>query len=111
MLRNDERIRVQHMLDAAEKALTLAAGRSRDDLDSDDMFPLAVVRLLEIIGEAAKAIGDEARNLYAEIPWKQIAGTRDRLIHGYHDVDMDVVWSIITEDLPPLISQLRAVLD
>jgi len=68
-------------------------------------------RLLEIIGEAAKAIGPEVREAYPQIPWRQIAGVRDRLIHGYFNVDLDVVWSILKQDLPPLVTQLRTVLE
>jgi uncharacterized protein with HEPN domain len=110
MLKSEERVRLQHMLDAAKKAVQLAAGRNRTDLDEDDMFPLAIVRLLEIVGEAAKSVGTEARAAVPAVPWKQVAGTRDRLIHGYHDVDMDIVWSIIVHDLPALIPALRTAL-
>ncbi len=105
---SEDLTRMQHMLDAAEKALTLISGRSREDLEEDDMLPLAVVRLLEIIGEAAKCVGEGTRSAFPAIPWRMISGTRDRLIHGYHDVDMDVVWSILTQDLMPLSNELRA---
>lgn len=111
MPRTEDRVRMQHMLEAAEKALLLADGRNRADLDEDDMFPLAVVRLLEIVGEAAKAVSIDTRAESDRIPWKMISSTRDRLIHGYHDVDMDVVWSILVCDLAPLAAELRAALD
>ncbi len=71
---------------------------------------LALVRLLEIIGEAAKGISEGLRQQYPEIPWKQIAGTRDRLIHGYFDVDLDIIWSIVAHDLPILIAGLGRIL-
>ena len=105
-----DRVRVQHMLDATRKALEFTAIRSRADLDEDEMFALAVVRLLEIIGEAAKYVSEPVRSLAPSIPWRQIAGTRDRLTHGYFDVDLDIVWSILTEDLPSLRTELERLL-
>jgi uncharacterized protein with HEPN domain len=66
------------------------------------MFALALVRLLEIIGEAARRVSVGLRESHPEIPWAEIAGTRDRLIHGYFDVDLDIVWGIVTQDLPAL---------
>ena len=105
-----DRVRVQHMLDATQKALGFTGGRTRSDLDEDEMFALAVVRLLEIIGEAAKHVSEPVRSLGPVIPWRQIAGTRDRLTHGYFDVDPDIVWSILPEDLPLLRTELERLL-
>jgi len=96
------------MVDAARKAVGFASSRSRGDLDDDEMLALALTRLLEIVGEAAKAVSETTRAQYQAIPWKAIAGTRDRLIHGYFDVDLDIVWQIVSEDLPALIAQLGA---
>ncbi len=95
------------MLDAARKAVSFAHGRTRADLDSDEQLALALVRLLEILGEAAKQVGSATRDAHADIPWKEIAGTRDRLIHGYFNVDLDVVWTIVDSDLPPLVRRLE----
>jgi len=80
------------------------------DLDKDEKLALALVRLLEVLGEAAKTVSNQCRQKYWEIPWRQIAGTRDRLIHGYFDVDLDVVWKIISSDLPSLVRQLEKAL-
>lgn len=96
-------VRLQHPLDAARKAVAITAGKTRDDLDRDEILALAVVRLLEIVGEAAKHLSDTFRAAHPGIPWRLMAGTRDRLIHGYFDVDLSIVWAIVTEDLPPLI--------
>lgn len=109
MRENEDYVRLRHMLDAAEKAMDYTRDRSREDLEMDDMLSLAVVRLLEIIGEAAKSVSQQVRVAHPSIPWRQIAGTRDRLIHGYFNVDLDVVWSILTRDLPPLVAELRAI--
>ncbi len=98
------------MLDAAHKAVTFTQGRVRADLDDDELLALALVRLLEIVGEASKSVSQSARKKCPEIPWKQIAGTRNRLIHGYHDVDLDIIWQIVTDDLPPLIEALESAL-
>jgi len=105
-----EQTRLRHMLDAARKARAFMEGRTRDDLDSDEMLMLAIVRLLEILGEAAKAVPDEIKQQRSDIPWRQISGTRDRLIHGYYSVDLDIVWMIVDQDLPPLIQALEALL-
>ena len=87
-----DEVRLPHILDAARKALTFTHGRSRADFDTDDHLTLAIVRLLEIIGGAAKQVTADTRTAHPEIPWREIAGTRDRLILGYFDVDLDVVW-------------------
>jgi uncharacterized protein with HEPN domain len=106
----DDRILLHHMLDAARKARDFIRGRSRADLDSDEMLTLAVIRLLEVIGEAARNLSQNIRDGHPEIAWKQITGTRDRLIHGYFDVDLDIIWAILTRDLPPLVSSLEKLL-
>jgi len=74
------------------------------------MLTLAVIRLLEIIGEAARSLSHEIKDKNPQIPWKQISGTRDRLIHGYFDVDLDIIWNIVNRDLPPLIEELEKIL-
>ncbi len=101
--------RLKHMLDASKKAVAFTKNRKRSDLNSDEMLALAIIRLLEIIGEAAKAVSTELKAQYPEIPWRPIAGTRDRLIHGYFNVDMDIVWMIVTNDLPDLIKNLEKI--
>jgi uncharacterized protein with HEPN domain len=88
----------------------LTENSRRVNLDKDEKLALALVRLLEILGEAAKSVSGQCRQKYSEIPWRQVAGTRDRLIHGYFDVDLDVVWKIISSDLPSLVQQLEKAL-
>lgn len=109
MSRRDDRVRLQQMLDHACEARALAAGRSRQDLDADRVFHLAMTRLLEILGEAAGRVTDRTRKKHATIAWTGIVGLRNRLIHGYDEVDRDVLWTIVQDDLTPLIAQLEAV--
>lgn len=106
-----DRIRVQHMLDAANKVISATQNRQRADLDRDEILALAIVRLLEILGEAAKNVSEATRQSTPHIPWRQMSGTRDRLTHAYFDVNLDIIWTIATEDLPTLIPQLEALLE
>jgi len=103
-------IRLHHMRDAAREAIGLSQGRSRQDLDIDRLLNLGLVRLLEIIGEAARGVSAACREAHPEIPWKTIAGMRDRLIHGYFDINLDIVWRTVLEDLPALLTQLQDIL-
>jgi uncharacterized protein with HEPN domain len=82
-MRKDDRVRLQHMLDAANEALTFIQGRIRADLDNDRMLVLSLIRELEIIGEAASKISAETRSQNTSIPWQDISGMRNRLIHAY----------------------------
>ena len=106
MLRTDK-VRIRHILDASKEAVEFTKGRSRAELDSDRKLNLSLVRLLEVIGEAARGMSDEFRTQHPELPWKKMVGMRDRLIHGYYDVDLDVVWETATEDLPELVNRLE----
>ena len=103
----DDAIRVRHMLDAAREAISFVGGRSRDDLDRDRMLVLAIVKEVEIIGEAASRTTSATRDAHPEVPWAQIIAMRNRLIHAYFDVDLQVVWDTVTVDLPLLVALLE----
>ncbi len=103
-------IRLQHMLDYAREAVDMACGRTRADLDTDRMLNLSLVRLMEVIGEAAGRVPAEEREHLSGIHWQGIVGLRNRLIHGYDHVDFDILWSVITLDLPLLIKALEKIL-
>jgi len=105
----DDQVRIRHILDAAREAVEYVQGRSREDLDGDRKLNLSLVRLLEIIGEAAKGVSAEFRQCHPDLPWKSITGMRDRLIHAYFDVNLDVVWETVTEDLSGLIARLEKI--
>lgn len=95
------------MLEAGDRAVGFAAGRSRTDLDSDEMLRFALVKLVEIVGEAAKQVSDETRVRYPAAAWAEAARMRDRLVHHYFDINLDILWSTVTEDLPALLEALR----
>ena len=105
-----DRLRLRHMLDAAEKVVAFTKGLSAADFQGDEKLQLAVVRLLEIAGEAANGLSDGLKEDHPEVPWSQITATRNRLIHGYFDVDLGVVWRIVVEDIPVLVDRLRGII-
>ena len=106
----NDRVRLRHMLDAASQALEFGAGHTREDLEIDRMRALAIVRCIEIIGEAAAKVTDETRVTHADIPWGDIVGMRNRLIHAYFDIDLDRVCDTLANDLAPLMAALRQML-
>jgi uncharacterized protein with HEPN domain len=103
-------VRVRHMLDAARTARAFVEGQNRESLDSNLMLTFAIVRAIEIIGEAASHITADFRDANPLIPWKAIKGMRNWVVHAYFDVDLDDVWSTVENDLPPLISQLEKII-
>ena len=110
MLPPKDVIRLKHMLDYAREAVELVQGKTRPDLDSDRLLGLGLVRLMEIIGEAANRVSSKYQSQHPSIPWSQIISLRNRLIHGYDSVDMDILWEILTHDLPDLIRKLEKIL-
>ena len=107
-MRDEDRIRILHMIDAAEAVAQFMAGRSRDDLDRDRMLLFALVHAIEILGEAASKISHETRTAAPQIPWGAIVSMRNRLIHGYFDIDTTIVWKTATVEIPSLLL-LRAL--
>ena len=109
MTQHDDTLRLRHMLEHAQEAVRLADGRGRGDLDADRLLELGLTRLLEIIGEAANLVSEETHEQYPHLPWRQMIGLRNRLIHGYAEVDLDILWDIVQLDLPPLIAALERI--
>ncbi len=111
MTRRDPILTLQQMRDHTREALALSRGKQRRDLNDDRLLELALTRLLEIIGEAANRVSPDVQANYPHIPWPQIISLRNRLIHGYDAVDLDILWQIIQHDLPPLAAALDDILD
>jgi uncharacterized protein with HEPN domain len=107
---NPDNARLRHMLDAAREAVGFAAGHQRADLDTNRMLTLSLVKEIEIIGEGASRVTAPTRASLPAVPWSQIVRMRNRLIHAYFNVDLDIVWDVISHDLPPLIAALEAAL-
>lgn len=106
-----DRARLNDMLDMARRILRLIEGKNRPDLDKNDMLlGLAVIRALEVIGEAAANIGDDFQQQHPAIPWKQMIGMRNYLIHRYARVDLNIVWDTASLSISSLIPQLEALL-
>ena len=106
MTRHDDQTRLRHMLDHAVEAVKMIRGHARSDLDRDRKLNLALVRLVEIIGEAAAHVSESERRRYPQIPWEDIVGMRNRVVHGYDEVDFDILWDVVELHLPPLIIEL-----
>lgn len=109
-MRDEDRVRVSHMIDAAESVARFIAGRRRTDLDADRMLLFAVVHAIEIIGEAAGKVSADARAAVPDIPWGAIVSMRNRLIHGYFDINTEVVWKTGSQEIPALLPKLQALL-
>ena len=95
------------MLIAARRAVEFASGVARDQFGSDLKTQSAILHQLLVLGEAVKRLSDTFRDSHAETPWKAVAGMRDRIIHGYDDVDLGEVWRTVEHDLPALIATLE----
>ncbi len=105
----DDATRVRHMIQYINSALAFARGRSRADLDPDEMLTFALVRAVEVVGEAGANVSPEGRAEIPGVPWRAVVGMRNRLVHAYVEVDLDILWTTVTEALPPLLEQLEAV--
>lgn len=99
----DDDVRIRHLVEAAEKAVSYAADRDRAALDDDEMLRLALTKLVEIVGEAAKQVSEPTRLAHPDVPWSAAARMRDRLVHHYFDINLDVLWLTVTDDLPALL--------
>jgi uncharacterized protein with HEPN domain len=111
MSKHNPRVLFNQILSHAREAVEICRGKSRADLDSDRLLNLALTRLLEIIGEAANRVPESIRKDYPDLPWLQMISARNRLIHGYDSVDFDILWVIVQNDLPSLITRLEAILE
>ena len=105
----EDRVRLRHMVEAAEAAVQFLAGRQRIDLEEDRMLLFALVRAIEVLGEAASQISAETRATHTDMPWRAIIGMRNRLMHAYFEIKTEIVWQTVPQEIPALLSQLRVL--
>jgi uncharacterized protein with HEPN domain len=98
------------MIDTASKAIGFVEGLSREDFDNNELLRLSLTHLLQIIGEAARRVSPDFRSVYPTVPWKAVVGMRSKVVHDYLDVDEDVVWDTVKNDLPFLIVELEKIM-
>lgn len=101
---------VEDILDAMDKAEILVEGMTYAEFEADFRTNFALVRALEIIGEATKRLPESLRAQYPGIPWRGMAGMRDRIIHGYDNVDLRIVWDVVQKDIPEIKPQIQKIL-
>lgn len=105
----DDKVLLADVLDACAAAQRITAGKSRQDLDRDETLTLAVCHVIQIIGEAAGRMSEPFQSAHPELPWSQIVGMRNRLVHGYFSVDHDVLWKTVKDELPGLRAKIERI--
>jgi len=107
-IKNDS-VFIEHILDSINAIENFSMNLNREELTSNRLKQSAIIREIEIIGEAVKNISENIKNKHKEIEWKDIVGTRDKMIHHYFGVDLNIVWDIIKKDLPKLKKQIEKI--
>ena len=106
MRRDGERL--ADIIEAAEK-ISIRAGKGRQAFDVDEDVQIVLVHLIQVIGEAASGLSDELTSAHPEVQWRQIGAIRNRIVHGYFEVDLDILWDVATIDVPHLVGQVRTI--
>lgn len=107
---NKDLVRLKHMLDATNAILSFVKGKRRASLDGNRLLASGVIREFEVLGEAAGKVSQKTKELYPQLPWRQLVGMRNRLIHAYFDIDHDVVWKTVKNYLPSFQRQLEEII-
>ena len=105
----DDAVYLGHMLDAAQKVVARTSGKTRAEYDASEDFQIVLAYLIQTIGEAASRVSPAMRDRHPQIPWKQIVGMRNRIVHDYMNIDADIVWEVATANIPGLIAQLPSL--
>ena len=105
----DDLVYLGHMLDMAQKIAARTAGLTREAFDGNEDLRLALAHLIQVIGEAARCVSEDGRKRCPAIPWRELTGIRNKIVHDYMSVSFDVVWAVVTEDVPPLKRELERV--
>jgi uncharacterized protein with HEPN domain len=111
MSQKDDRVYVGHMIETIHKALSFLDGIGRAEFDNSETLRLALTHLLQIIGESARRVSQDFRTAHPQIPWKGIVGMRSKVVHDYLNVDDDIVWSTVIDDLPALLIELEKIMN
>ena len=111
MSKRDDRVTLQQIRDHAREAIELTNSVAPEEFLNNRVLQLAVIRLVEILGEAATRVSQEGRAKYPELPWTNMIAIRNRLIHAYDAVNLEIVWKTVRDDLPPLLDTLQAILE
>ncbi len=106
----DDWVYVGHMLDMSLQARDIFSGKDRSDYDQEIVLRLALTHLVQVIGEAAQQVTKEFQALHPQVPWREIIGMRHRIVHDYLNVDEDVVWEVVQNDLPRLVTILENII-
>ena len=109
-MQSEDKIRLRHILDEAAEACHYVEDIAFDEFAKEGKTVRAVIRCIEVIGEAVSKISIEFREEHPDVPWQKIIGMRNRLIHVYFDIDYDIIWQTVKENLPPLIEQMQSIL-
>ena len=107
---NNDLNRLRHIRDASEKILQITLNKSLEDFIEDELISLASIHLIEIIGEAANDISSLIVESHPEVPWTSIIGMRNRLIHKYYDINLEIVWNTIIKDIPSLFEKINEII-
>lgn len=111
MTQRDDRVYVGHMLDTANKAIGFVQGVTRENFDHNELLPLSLTHLLQVIGEAARRISPDFRARHSQVDWRAIVGMRSKVVHDYLNVDEDIVWDTVLNELPSLVNELERILN
>lgn len=109
-MKKDDLVYVNHIMDSIKDIEEFVSGADNKKFQEDKMLKYAVVRCIEIIGEASKNFSTEFKKKHADIPWKEITGMRDKVIHDYGGVDYNLVWMVVQKDMPVLKKKLKSIL-
>ncbi len=109
-MNKDDLVYVGHMLDTASLALSKVKGKTRQEFDADENLRLALVHLIQTLGEAARHVSVPFQRSHPGIPWGRIIAMRHKVVHDYLHVDFDIVWDVVTADLPQIVAELKRIL-
>ena len=106
-MKKDDAVYLGHIIDLADKISQRVKGKSRDDFDSNEDLRIVLTHLVQTIGEAARRVSPACQKDHPEVPWSDIIGMRHRIVHDYMDVDEDIVWDVVTFELPALLEKIK----